>query len=294
MRSVGALKRLALGALFAAVVVVLSAPSFGAQYASTYTPTSIAGCVLWLDAADTSTITTATGVSQWNDKCSTNNVAQATGANQPTETTVNGRNALVFNGTSQYLTKASSTLPSGTSPDFTAFLAVTYAADATNHVALWWGATAGTAQVDLGQSNNTTAYFYNGSVSWTPAVTGYSTPEILEWQSASATVSAWQNGAALSPTGGGTSTVAASPALFIGVFGNTTQQWWKSQILEIIVYNVALSTANRQVVEGYLCYKWGLSGNCGSVTPYTLTPPYGWLWAYGTLPQAGVYPGGAP
>lgn len=69
--------------------------------------TSIPNSLQWLDAADTSTITQVAGaVSQWNDKTSNgNHVTQGTGAQQPItgSRTINGRNAIDFNGTSHRL-----------------------------------------------------------------------------------------------------------------------------------------------------------------------------------------------
>lgn len=273
--------------LVAAALALCAAPAIGA----TYTPANIAGCVLWLDASDTSTQTIATGVSQWNDKCSTNNVTQPTGAKQPTQGTVNGRTALVFDGTQQWMTKAASTLPVGVSPDFTVFIVAGYAADATNRVMLKWGVDAGEAQVDLGQSDNTTAYFYDGSVSWTSAILGYSTAHLLEWQSAAGSVMLWQDGTAETPTGGSTPTIAAAPPIFVGSF-NGSQQFWKTTIEEIIVYNSAISAADRQTIEGYLCWKWGFNATCPGTGPYVNGPPYGWLWSFGLSPAYGVYPGG--
>jgi hypothetical protein len=61
---------------------------------------------LWLDASDISTITVATGVSEWRDKSGLGrNVTQGTGIAQPTLTLneLNGKSVLSFNG-SQYLT----------------------------------------------------------------------------------------------------------------------------------------------------------------------------------------------
>jgi hypothetical protein len=42
---------------------------------------------------------------------------------------------------------------------------------------------------------------------------------------------------------------------------------------EIIAYDAALSTGDRQAVEGYLAWKWGLQGNLNSSHPYRNSPP---------------------
>jgi hypothetical protein len=83
---------------------------------------------LWLDAADTATITESSGsVSQWNDKSGNGrNVTQSNGANQPTTgtRTLNSLNAIDFNGTSDFLVSAATSLVSPTDGTFTAFAVV--------------------------------------------------------------------------------------------------------------------------------------------------------------------------
>jgi hypothetical protein len=44
---------------------------------------------------------------------------------------------------------------------------------------------------------------------------------------------------------------------------------------EILVYNTALSTSDRQKVEGYLSWKWGLQTNLSSSHPYYSSAPGG-------------------
>jgi hypothetical protein len=71
---------------------------------SGFNPNSISGLVYWWDANDASTITLNTAnnpatVSQWTSKASGNTAAtQTTSNNQPTTTTVNGRTAILFDG----------------------------------------------------------------------------------------------------------------------------------------------------------------------------------------------------
>ena len=44
-------------------------------------------------------------------------------------------------------------------------------------------------------------------------------------------------------------------------------------IYEVIVYNTAVSTAQRQTVEGYLAWKWNLVSSLPANHPYKLFPP---------------------
>jgi hypothetical protein len=46
-----------------------------------------------------------------------------------------------------------------------------------------------------------------------------------------------------------------------------------SFIGEIIYYTAVLSTTQRQEIEGYLAWKWGLKDSLPSSHPYKLFPP---------------------
>lgn len=48
----------------------------------------------------------------------------------------------------------------------------------------------------------------------------------------------------------------------------------KTEFAEILIFNIALSTEDRQKIEGYLAHKWGLDGNLDSGHPYKSSPPY--------------------
>jgi hypothetical protein len=76
------------------------------QAVAPFIPTHIAGCQLWLDAADATTISIGTGVSQWNNKgVLGGNFNQGTGGAQPAYITagLNGKNILRFDGTKQLI-----------------------------------------------------------------------------------------------------------------------------------------------------------------------------------------------
>nr|BDD44693.1 hypothetical protein 23 [Legionellales bacterium] len=71
-----------------------------------WTPSRIT-TTLWLDGAHDATITDSGGsVSQWDDKSgNSNNMSQGTGAEQPVTNseTINGKNAILFDGTDDYM-----------------------------------------------------------------------------------------------------------------------------------------------------------------------------------------------
>ena len=73
--------------------------------ATGFNPKSISGLALWLDATDSTTTIADQGISTWNDKSGFGrNFSQSTGNNQPTVSTLNGKRALSFNGTSAQMT----------------------------------------------------------------------------------------------------------------------------------------------------------------------------------------------
>jgi hypothetical protein len=45
------------------------------------------------------------------------------------------------------------------------------------------------------------------------------------------------------------------------------------QIAEIVLLNVAATTLQRQKVEGYLAWKWGIESNLPGGHPYEFGPP---------------------
>lgn len=78
-------------------------------------------------------------------------------------------------------------------------------------------------------------------------------------------------------TSGGTSgsqTDYLGPAFaFSGYDSANTNETTSSQIAEFIVYNSSLSVSDRQKVEGFMAWKWGLEANLPVGHPYLSGPP---------------------
>jgi|688.fasta_scaffold233110_2 hypothetical protein len=72
-----------------------------------------------------------------------------------------------------------------------------------------------------------------------------------------------------------TSTATNSTRVGIGGYadGSGSQQAANIDIAEIVFYQSALSLSNRQTIEGYLAWKWGLSANLPSDHPYKSSAP---------------------
>jgi hypothetical protein len=77
-----------------------------AKPSAVFTPTSVAGCALWLDSDDASSFTFGVGskVAQWNDKSgNSQHVLQATAGNQPSRNATYGaKTAVNFDGSQSH------------------------------------------------------------------------------------------------------------------------------------------------------------------------------------------------
>jgi hypothetical protein len=73
--------------------------------------------------------------------------------------------------------------------------------------------------------------------------------------------------------------------LTIGSFNGTTgyaEYNASFDVAEILIYGASLSTNNRQLVEGYLAWKWGITSNLPSDHPYKTTSPGSAVTVYAT------------
>lgn len=77
-------------------------------------------------------------------------------------------------------------------------------------------------------------------------------------------------------TTGSAGTRAPTGGFKVGSERTGTSFFLNGDIGEIIVTNTALSTTDRQTLEGYLAYKWGLTASLPSNHPYKTDPPRVW------------------
>ncbi len=245
-------------------------------------PTEIGNLSLWLDAFTNSNITTnGTTVTGWTDKSGTNRT-------------------VTFNGTNTYngVTKSVNTNNSGT----TYFYAnvdlrksiVTYATVFIVHT--WTGSTlSGTNQALWGQDigggwnrfqllgftfNTNWAY----GLSYTPSSPNVTTVSALNTANRvlySATYGyqitdgtfAYVNGSLASSTV--TEAVSPSETSTQNTYFGTIDTGYSGSVAfhEILIYKRNMTTFERQQVEGYLAWKWGLVSQLPSNHPYKLYPP---------------------
>jgi hypothetical protein len=240
--------------------------------ASGFNPKSISGLAGWWDPSDTATVTTASGaVSQLNDKSGLGRHATQTVANnRPSYSgTINGRNAMTFNGTTNRLVTG---LESNTLTGFATFFCVCRVDSG------WSDATANNKTPLYGRDSTTSnAYGINLSnvsgnlalnVQWRgfgfnmingPTV-AKGTPQLLVGSLNTTTRFRRVNGTAANVAMAGTAGTNAAAGNFLAIGEDPTQlRYWSDLIGEILVYDRTLTTDEIKKVESYLGKKYGIT-----------------------------------
>jgi hypothetical protein len=247
-------------------------------YASGFNPRNIPGCALWLDAADRNTFTlTGSNISQWNDKSGNGrNATQSTAGNRPTYNSTS--NFVNFTRTSsQFMNLPDSTLPSGNS-SYAYFVVCTWYQLADGHGIIGGGNYGTTNQVFAARSINTTGqvvtYWWGNDLTSSNNAYSANTPVLLDFM--------YTAGSTRSIVVNGTINVSDTPGTRSQGTGNNTigrtypalSEFLNGNIQEIVVYSNALTTSERQQVEGYLASKWGLTSGLPATHPFKLYPVY--------------------
>ena len=247
----------------------LQGPSSSLQYTA-FTPTTISGCVLWLDANDTSTLTlSGTNVTTWRDK--SGNSANATGVNNPTyDSTSIGVNFV--RSSAQYMTLPNGCLPFNDS-SYSYFFIFTPRSNLSGQQLIYGGSAAvlrdsfGLRTGDAG--TGTLQAFWIGYDLQTSSTYTLNTKNFgATYYASGGGRSVWINFAQGASDTPGVTRIQTPSNNAIGILLGNASTAFDGQMHEIIVYNSSLSTTQRQQVEGYLAIKWGLQGNLPSTHPY--------------------------
>lgn len=245
---------------------------------SGFSPTSITGLSLWFDPSDVTSLYQNSGlttpisadgqtVSGMADK--SGNGYSATSSAGPTYKTsiVNGKSILRFNG-SQWINNVSYPFPNTAYSIF----AIGYLTSnngnwqrllqAYNDGILFLGTYNGVIATFTG-----TGGWQGGTSANSPSYTQLSNWYLTEMQLTGSTLYPYVTGNAQSTKSG--STTSSFTNLNIGgANGTYSGQPWTGDIGEIVIYNSYLSDANRQTIEGYLAWKWGLQSQLPANHPY--------------------------
>ena len=267
---------------------------------SDFDPRTLGGCVLWLDAADSNTVysaftgtfPSATGttlaaigdnVVLWSDKSGqTNNATQNTDSSIATFTLNTGIPATMITNGIRFGNLGSFRLdpnkvPIGTSP-MTIFI-VSKSFDATTrHSLIHIGDNSASARfVQINKSvtdgvlfgnNNSENYPHSGAFNTNQT---FITTGLISGDNSTSNnfiIGGWSNGTPFSTNNNfdGMSLNLSVSNAYVGI--GAAVHGYKGDMNEILIFNRALQNDERQQVEGYLAWKWGVVQNLPVTHPY--------------------------
>ncbi len=269
-----------------------------------FIPPQYSNCVLWLDATDVNGTGTnpATGtITSWTDKSGSGNSSTASGGTPTlTANSLNGKPGVAFSGTS-YIQ-----VPRVVTSDWSIFIVFSTTQTGPNCTPTpgpgqahtdalgnhWWSGQGifdgemGGSVNDMGISlcGSPTAYlgYGTGNLATAQDTTEFSATavntgagfigEFFRTQS-SGNLQMFVNGAFQVSTTGGTAN-RVSPNLKIGAIQTLPAGYYfTGNVYEIVCYTRVLNDIERQQIEGYFAWKWGLKASITSSHPFFLIPP---------------------
>jgi hypothetical protein len=247
--------------MFTFPTTLLNAPAGGGG--DPWTPADITTAA-WYDAT-TGVSDTAGAVDQWDDLSGNNNDLVQTGTNRPTtnSVTLNSLNVIDFDGSNDSMAHTASFATQPAS--FAAvFVRDTSGAD---HTIFDGEGASGRNMLRL-RSTNVLAIFA-GSFLGTDSITTGPMMASGVFDDGSSEIRL-DGGTAVSGT---TGTQDLDGGLRVGASTTGASQLLNGKIAEIVITDTALSTSDRQKLEGYLAWRWGLEGDLPGGHPYKSAPP---------------------
>lgn len=236
-------------------------------FSTNFTVKSISGLQLWLDAADSSTITGTTSVTAWANKGTAGGSTSTTSGTVSSTSKINNLPVLSFSD-SAYITAPSLTFTQGTR---TAFVVVNIGAS-------------GISRVYLNDANSVGIQLYNYvDTSYTDIEFNRTGNVNYQKQNPSGIFNTTSIICGTLGTNGGIFVTGTSQAPYnlnnplpFGTGTTTTQRvgGGGSYILgEAMIFDGAITDSQRQQVEGYLAWKWGLQSSLPSTHAYAKFAP---------------------
>lgn len=254
---------------------------FSTQQYSGFDPRTIPGCALWLDAADSNAFTFSSGsnISTWKDKSQSGLTGTAVNSPVLTANAINGLPAVVFDGATQYFSLGNTLNLENTSNMLCIFSVVRYTTTtAAGSIITKVGPSASGRWALYRLSGGSMFYFVQGDAS--QGTTSYndstSTAQITSGIWDRSNISLLQNGTQKSSSAfSGTTTTTNTYTTLIGAYytGSAFTTYFSGNIAEIIVFlSPSFTTSQRQQLEGYLAWKWGLNTNLPTGHPFKPNP----------------------
>ena len=235
-------------------------------------------CQLWLDGSDTSTITGTTAVSAWTDKSGNGNNTTIFGTPNSTYGTINSVKAMWFNGSS-----GTYGLFSNTGATVSGFVVGTMnSATATYGRMIALGNNpgnddSGTLQCPfllrhIGNQAFSTRRF---QTNYTYSSYTYDAPFLASIIYDGTNGNLYVNGSTIVQFGSTGNFGYSNYSVGCGIYSISanTVDTWAGFVGEVILYRSALTTPQRQQVEGYLAWKWGLQTSLPPTHPYKNSTP---------------------
>jgi hypothetical protein len=245
-------------------------------------PLSIPGCQLWLDAADASTITGTTSVTAWSDKSGNSNNPTIFGSPNITVGTINNVKAMWFNGTSGTWGAFSNsgatvsgfavgTMNSGTA----GYGRIIGLGNNPGNDAIGSGFCSLLLRKDSTQGLCTRRF----DTDYTYSSYTYDTPFLASVIYDGTNGNLYINGATIIQFGSTGNFGYSNYSVGCGIYSisENTIDTWKGYVGEVILYRNALTTTQRQSIEGYLARKWGLTSMYSalpSIHPFSSIRPH--------------------
>jgi hypothetical protein len=240
-----------------------------------FDPKSLSGLTAWWDASDTATLYDATtggslvaadgGVARLEDKSgNSRHFTQSATAERPTRKTSikNGLDVLRMDGSLTSMVNNATYSQVMLSTASTMFIVACASSIATNNANPYQNVSVLASMLTSGHGfaafrSNGTILSFGYDSDWRTASVSYTAGDwvALTTRHGSSTLGVRSNGGTEATVALGPRTFFSS-ALCIGV--NSDLKYFNGDIGEVIVYNVALSDANRNAVESYLLTKWGI------------------------------------
>lgn len=214
---------------------------------------------IWLDG-NIVTLGTSPNISTWNDQSGNgNNFTQATSTNQPSVVTYNGFRGVRFDGGDWLRTGGIAALNTNTNTQF-----IVYSGFSANHTGmLYEGGFAQSSQFfrTFRSNGNVRAWVLNNSGGIVDNITTQSsTFQIVNsvWDGNTQAYTSFKDGSLIGSKSGANGNPTGN---FINTIGAATNNGFRfnGDMGEVIIYNTALNTAERNIVDNYLAAKFILT-----------------------------------